>query len=375
MKILKEATNQMAYLKAGIFGFQGSGKTFTATQIAIGFCKQHRIDKPIGFMDTETGSDFMIPVIVRAGLKKPVVAKTRAFVDLIEVIKEAEANCGFLIIDSITHVWRELCESYQKRLNRKRLQFQDWGIIKGEWGRYTDLFVNSQLHIIACGRAGYEYDYDMNEDGSKDLIKTGTKMKAESEFGFEPSLVIEMERVSEQREEVEALSKEQKKTHKTRIGSKWIHRAHVLKDRTDTIDGASFDDPTYKDLKPHFDNLIIGGTQIGVDTTKTSQELFDPETGDTEWKKRKQQKEIALEEIQAEIVKHIPGQGNDDKKFKVCLLEHVFGSPSWTKIESMDYGTLDIGLKELRKILPKYAGEKDFSLFIDKINNPTEAAA
>jgi hypothetical protein len=47
-----------------------------------------------------------------------------------------------------------------------------------------------------CGRAGYEYDHEENEDGGKDLIKIGTKMKAEGEFGFEPSLVIEMERLT-----------------------------------------------------------------------------------------------------------------------------------------------------------------------------------
>src|SRR4051812_32554365 len=42
---------------------------------------------------------------------------------------------------------------------RSRLHFEDWGYLKSEWRKFTDRFVNSQLHIIVCGRAGFEYDY------------------------------------------------------------------------------------------------------------------------------------------------------------------------------------------------------------------------
>jgi hypothetical protein len=71
------------------------------------------------------------------------------------------------LIDSITHFWIELTESYMRMKKRSRLQFEDWAYLKTEWRRFTDLFVNSNLHIIVCGRAGFEYDYSTDEESGK----------------------------------------------------------------------------------------------------------------------------------------------------------------------------------------------------------------
>ena len=43
--------------------------------------------------------------------------------------------------------------------------------------KFTDLFINAPIHIILCGRAGYEYDYfEDQETGKKNLEKTGIKI-------------------------------------------------------------------------------------------------------------------------------------------------------------------------------------------------------
>lgn len=61
------------------------------------------------------------------------------------------------------------------------------------WAQFTETFLNSKAHIILCGRAGNTSEYQEKEDGGKkELISTGTKMKAESEMGYEPSLLVEM---------------------------------------------------------------------------------------------------------------------------------------------------------------------------------------
>lgn len=337
--LIKKAENTMAFFKAGFLGFPGSGKTFTATQLAIGICKATG-GKAICYLDTETGSDFMIPQIKKVGLDAYQV-KSRAFTDLLTTIQECESeNITMLIIDSITHVWRDLCDSYDKKLNRRgRLQFQDWAKIKSEWAQYTDAYINSRVHIIVCGRAGYEYDYDYNEDGSKDLIKTDIKMKVESEFGFEPSLVVLMERTSENKEEIKShigktdrKSKEAKQSHKPEASSRWIHRAHVLKDRTDTINGSTFDYPKFEDFLPHFKALNIGGEHLGVDTTRTSEDRFDFQ-GRPDWERKKTRKTIALEEIQGTMVKLWPGQDKADKQAKLDFLEVVFATRSWKAVE------------------------------------------
>lgn len=365
MNILKKAESTMAFFKAGLFGFQGSGKTFTAALLAIGICNATK-QKNVAFFDTETGSDFLLPKLKDAGLEVYQV-KSRAFGDLLETLKECEKEgIAVLIIDSITHVWRDLCDSYDKKLNRRgRLQFQDWAVLKGEWRNYTDLFVNSKVHVIVCGRAGYEYDYDFNEDGSKDLIKTGTKMKTESEFGFEPSLVIEMERVSKARDEIDQIDtskrdgRQKKQAYSPKIGSGWIHRAHVLKDRTDTMNGKVFDYPTFKDFEPHFKALNIGGEHLGLDTSRDSSDRFDNQ-GRPDWQRIKERKEIALEEI-AERMKIIwPTTGAEDKKSRQKFLEHVFGTLSWKAVESKtEVERLESVAKNLKQFENNFAKNPD----------------
>jgi hypothetical protein len=105
---------------------------------------------------------------------------------------------------SVTHTWRELCEAYLKQVNERRarharekhwtfkpqrsLEFQDWGTVKGLWNdNWTQFYLNAPLHLIICGRAGYEYDFEETDNGKKELVKTGVKMRTEAEFGFEPS--------------------------------------------------------------------------------------------------------------------------------------------------------------------------------------------
>jgi hypothetical protein len=328
MGLLKMAENQQAFAKVGIFGFQGSGKTHTAMQIAMGICDLTG-NKTIAFYDTETGSDWWAG---RVDGYKFLQAKTRSFKDLIETIREAESEgVGVLVIDSITHVWRDIIESYQRKKKVSRLQFHDWGPIKSQWGKYTDLFVNSELHIIVCGRAGFEYEYQNDDRGKKELIKTGTKMKAEGEFGFEPGLVIEME--------LERISAE--------VGGDLVNVAHVLKDRSATINGQSFRMPSFVSFKSHFDGLNLGAKHCGVNTSRETEDLFD-ESGRNEWEAEKRAKDIALEELREELMKYFPGTAGPAKKAKGDVIEALFRTRAWQRVSSSEFKSTDIQWALLR---------------------------
>ncbi len=334
MALFKKAVNSSAYLKAGLMGFAGAGKTRTAADLAIGltlYMKQRGLpeaNRPIFFLDTETGSDFITERVRDAGLEL-FTSKTRAFVDLKAAVREAEKEASVLIIDSATHFWREFCESYQKKKNRSRLEFQDWATLKLEWGVFTDLYVNSACHIVLCGRAGYEYDFFEGTDGKKELQKTGIKMKAEGEMGYEPSLLLLMER-------------EQNLTTK-----QTFRVAHVLKDRFGILDGKALCDdtkggPTFDMFLPHIERLNLGGAHLGVDTSRTSADMF-ADNGSTRWQHEKQQKEIALDEVKEEIAKAYPGQSATDKKAKGDMLEEAFGTRSWAKVESLKIDQVKVG--------------------------------
>lgn len=332
--MFRRAEVTSAHLKMGLMGFAGSGKTFTATVTAIGLIEHMRglklphADRPLFFLDTETGADWVKPRVEEAGIEL-YTAKTRAFVDLLAAVKEAEANASLLLIDSITHFWVELCDSYMRAKKRTRLQFEDWGYLKGEWRKFTDIYINSALHIILCGRAGYEYDYFEDEAGKKQLEKTDIKMKAEGEMGYEPSLLVLMERHTDL---------ETMKAYRT---------ATVLKDRATLIDGRQFRQPKFKDFLPHIKALNLGGRQLGVDTSRSSESSHPADVRDN----NRVQRKIVLDEIESLIVLHHPGQAAADKKAKLELLRKHFNA-AWTEMsEVMPLFDLRAGYDSLHQAL------------------------
>lgn len=339
MSIFKKAERTQAYLKAGFLGFPGSGKTFTATDTIIGLVQLLRErklpegDKPVFFLDTETGSDYVQHRFSEAGIEL-YTANTRAFSDLISAVDEAEKSGAALIIDSVTHFWKEFTESYAKKMGRKRgLQFQDWAFLKGSdgWGKFTDKYINSRLHIAMCGRAGFEYDYHTDDEtGKRELEKTGIKMKAEAEMAYEPSLLILMER---------SMDIDTKKV---------LREAHVLKERFDVIDGRVFRNPTFNDFMPHIERLNLGGQHTGVDSSRNSEGMIpDP---DYSGPKRKEQVEIVLDEIQSFLQRQgLSSRTNEGKQTLMELFVKVFGTESWKRIETKPLEELRSGYDAIRK--------------------------
>lgn len=353
MSLFKKASNTMAYAKIGILGFAGAGKTRTSTEIAIGLHKAIQSKKPVGFVDTETGSDFVLPIFQKHGIEL-MVSKTRAFKDLADAMKEGPNLFDIMIIDSVSHFWVDIVESYKKKKNVNRLSFQDWGIIKPMWSNdFSTPFVTSPIHLIVCGRAGFEYDYFEGDDGKMELYKTGTKMKAEGEFGFEPSLLIEMERIKNP-QATEEYNKAKTRDQKTKAAKRiltdreFVRQAIVLKDRSDIMDGMVFYNPKYDDFAPHWESINIGGEHHPLEQGDSTS-LFHKE-GKPQWIIDKTRAQIALDEIKAEYDKNLPGSTADVKKAKIKMAEKVFGTNSWTAIEGMSYMLLEGGLKRMRVI-------------------------
>jgi len=241
-------------------------------------------------------------------------------------------GADILIIDSITHFWQELVDAYGKKKNKKRLTLKDWAEIKPEWYQYTRKYLNSRLHIFMLGRASWDFDYEEDEEGAKELTKTGTKMKVESDLGYEPSLALEMERV-------------RKDTGK--IGSAFKYRAWVIKDRFNIVNGQfkNFDPVSNRDatlgiengvfqlILPHVQALNIGGDHVSVDPSRNSTELFDTNNS-VAYKLR--QRDIAIEEITNLMTLCFPGQDAASKKKKLETLQELFGTTSWTAISNVN---------------------------------------
>jgi hypothetical protein len=347
MQLTTYGTGQGA-LKAGFFGLNKSGKSWTSALLACHLHKTMGLKTPIALFDTETSGEYIAPIVKRETGLDMIGGKSRSLVDLLDVARQCEKGAAsILIVDSITHVWREVCEAYLLQVNkareamrkppRQRLEFQDWNTIKEVWSKWPDFYLNSNLHIIVCGRGGYEWAFEETEnaDGStrKELVKTGTKMKVESEFGFEPSLLVEMERVQ--------VPDEARPGH-FRI----VHRGTIIGDRFGVMDGQTIDNPTGEWFAPYISRLTPGAVNT-VDTEAKTPTGVD-ESGDGAWQRERKVRTILCEEMHGALAKAFPGQTAAEKKARADLIEECFGTTSKTKIESMPSERLRVGLAALR---------------------------
>lgn len=342
MSMLKPATNKMAFAKVGIYGTAGAGKTRTAAEIAIGLHKAIGSTKPIAGFDTEPAFSFILPMFQKAGIELLVADESRALSDLMVFMDEAEKACDIVIVDSITHVWRDAQESYLARLNKSRaaqnkrpiasLEFHHWRPIKAAWAAFTDRFLSSKMHVIVCGRAGNVYEYQEKDDGSgkKELITTGTRMATEKELGYEPSLLIEM--IADRQD------------------GRIINTAVIQKDRADVLNGKEVQMPNYAKLEGHFKALNIGGQHFNSMDVKNSEEMF-PEAEESGFDSELRDRKIWSEEILEVMKKYYPGQTAEEKQRRGDLMEQFFDTRSWTKIENMRSSILKSGYEGLKEKL------------------------
>ena len=330
MSLLTKLGTGQGYLKAGFLGFQASGKTYTACSLAIGLRKRLKLDGPIAMFDTEGGSEYIAQRILKETGKTLMGVKSQSFQDLLDMALECEmGGVSVLIADSMTHVWRELCDSYLAHVNeerakknmspRSKLEFQDWNPIKKKWSEWTQFYLNSSLHIIICGRAGYEYEMEMNQETNrKELIKTGVKMKTETEFGFEPSLLIEMERVQVPGQDG---------------GYQMVHHATIVKDRFGVMDGAEADNPTFDFFLPHI-ALLTPGANAPIDMTKRTPMHVD-EIGQDQFDRMRSRQKKAWEEIENGLAIIYPSSQGKDKQARYMIFSELTGSTSELKIQSL----------------------------------------
>jgi hypothetical protein len=302
------------YLRMGLYGAAGSGKTRTAIEVAIGICKDLADGKPIAFIDTEGGAVDWVTAIVEAQGLELWGEKTRDFGLLLRLLDAAEHEAGCIIIDSVSHFWDRIQDEFLEANPSRRgyISVADWKPIKKQFSRLTERVLGIQTNIIVCGRQSGVYEERTNDRGKSEVVRVGDKMKAEGEFEYEPSLMVKMELIHA------SSSKKWKGT---------INRATVLKDRSDSIQGAVFDFPTYASFKPFIEKLAPNGRHVAMDESEATGQLFgaaDPE----EARIRLRKKDLADILGSAFDLAGIGGNTGDAKKRKAELLQEAFGTPS-----------------------------------------------
>lgn len=325
------------FMKVGIGGFSGTGKTRTASEFIEGLYKDLKIDKPLLFIDNEKGSRFLAPFFQKRGIEV-ILKETTHLADVHQAINYLNnGDIGALFIDSLTKVYYQFVRDYKKANNVKVMQLNDWGKILPAWQeQFSDKFVECEGNFIFTGRGGYEYSLEEDEKTKKKSFnKSGVKMKLAGETPFEPDLNIWMDRIEEMKGKTLTVWRE----------------ATIMKDRSDTIDGQVFKNPTYENFKPVVAFLCSVPTGDVAGATETTN-LAPDESGASEYYKRRTQKEIELDKLKDLFVEYdLGGTSQEQKKLKIAISKKILGTSSATEIETFDAGFIQSGRQDAEKML------------------------
>lgn len=240
----KKAEPKQAYLKGGLFGRQGAGKTITSLLWAEGLAKAS--GKKIAFVDTDGGTDlYSRPVPQREFHPEAFefdALYTKSLSECLKEIKALDFNVyGVIVVDSITSMWDAAKLAFEgSKAKNGAIPLHAWDSIKRPYKELISFLMNCPAHVFICGREGLETE---NIDGT--LTPVGAKMKAEGETPYEVNFLVHM------------------KQQKFNDAVDGLERGDVVayfeKDRTGIYGGRSVKFPNYDTIKPMV--ALLSGTE------------------------------------------------------------------------------------------------------------------
>jgi hypothetical protein len=250
---IRKAQREGARLVIGLAGVSGSGKTYTALQLASGLTNG-QADK-IGFIDTENRrgslySDVLGDPFLIGDLTAPF--SPQRYIDAIKAF--SDHGVEVLVIDSITHAWEGL-GGCQDIANQTR--FPDWKNAKKEWKRMMDAILQSPCHIILCVRARDKMDFK----DPKNPIPLGLQPIIEGNAMFEMTASAMMHDMGRRQEILKCPAE----LTSIFTGQGYITADHGKRLRA-WVDGAKQLDPAVE----HHRGLIHLATEGGMESLKTA---------------------------------------------------------------------------------------------------------
>jgi len=183
-----ERTN--LYLRCALFGPSGSGKTMTALRIAKGIAEKMGV--PFAVIDSEARSASKYADRFTFEVDN---LKEKTIDHYIASMKEA-AEKGFkvLVIDSLSHAWRETTEEVDRitLASTSKNSVLSWAKVNPKQKRLIDAILNYPGHIIVTMRSKTEWVIGVGKDGKIAPEKIGLAPEQGKGIEFEFDLLLEM---------------------------------------------------------------------------------------------------------------------------------------------------------------------------------------
>lgn len=185
---IRPAVREGARLVIGIAGVSGSGKTFTALQLAWGMAKGD--SSKVGLLDTENkrgslysdilvGKDGKANQFMIGDLYSPFSPQRYS-----QAIKEfQESGVEVLVIDSGSHEWEG--EGGCEDISDDGGKTANWKKAKREHKRFMNTLLTCDMHIILCLRAREKVKMEKNQNGKIEPQSIGIQPICEKNTLFE----------------------------------------------------------------------------------------------------------------------------------------------------------------------------------------------
>lgn len=182
---IRQAERRGARMVIGMSGISGSGKTYTALQLAWGLAGYDA--SKVGLLDTENkrGSLYADALkdaggIIHRFLIGDLYApfSPQRYIDALHEFQKAGVEV--LVVDSVSHEWEGTggCEEIAATTNSR---VADWKKAKAEHKRFMNALLQTDMHVIVCIRAREKMDFT----DPKRPVSLGIQPIQEKNFMFE----------------------------------------------------------------------------------------------------------------------------------------------------------------------------------------------
>jgi hypothetical protein len=185
-----KAERTKLFLRCALFGPSGGGKTMSALRMAKGIAEKMNV--PFAVIDTEARSAskyadrfyFDVDNLEKKTIDHYITSMGNA----------AKAGYKILVIDSLSHAWRELTEEVDRltQASANKNSLLSWGKVGPKQKRLIEAILNYPGHLIVTMRSKTEWVIGHGKDGKTIPEKVGLAPEQGKGIEFEFDLLMEL---------------------------------------------------------------------------------------------------------------------------------------------------------------------------------------